>query len=713
MLKVNNLTKIYKTGKAIATKALDHVSVDFGNTGLVFLLGKSGSGKTTLMNLLGGIDKASEGEVIINGRSSLTFSESDFDSYRNTYIGFVFQEYNLIPDYTVGGNVSLALELQGEKTDRNKIDNILHQVDLIDDKGSTLFDRQINELSGGQKQRVAIARALIKNPQIILADEPTGALDSKTGAQLYELLKKLSANKLVIVVTHDRENAEKYGDRIIELADGRIINDISAVETKIRQESERSDECEFIRSHLPFSRSLSMGASGLKHKKFRLAVSIVLSFVAFVIFGFSLTASFVDEHVTQVKTLYANDLSMFTIKSDTYTTTVVEHDKGTATVYEDVPFSATQLDIAREYNNNKEPMIVFNPGKYTTDSITKYLGETNSNLINYQNSNPYCRIGMSTLTRAAELDPATGMTDANLTPDKRFQNETLCRLPQTYDEIAITDLCADMFMKFGYKEEDGTETEIKNPDDLIGKKIDKLTICGIYSTEQDKSYFAQYDQNGYDIDGDFYLKSSVYNISLITYCFVRKGFLHEKEGNAKITSYLLGLSGDERRDEKFIKDFISAADVPNFTLSVTSAFSGFMAPATFFNDYMLLPFMIGAAVFSVFAALLMMNFLTVSIDFKKKELGILRALGARKKDILCICLIESLIIACIDFVLSLLGVFVLSFILNGMYYISLFNVGFIVVALMFLLCFGVAALATALPVIRITNKKPIDIINGK
>lgn len=225
MLSVKNLTKIYETSKGVKTTALDNLTINFCQTGFVFILGKSGSGKSTFLNLLGGVDQPTDGEIIVKGKSSKNFSAMDFDNYRNTCIGFVFQEYNLIDTYSVEDNIKLALELQGRKYTREDVDMVLRLVDLTDNRGNTLFNRKINELSGGQKQRVAIARALIKNPEIILADEPTGALDSKTSAELYELLKKLSEKRLVIVVSHDYESALRYGDRIVELSDGKIIND--------------------------------------------------------------------------------------------------------------------------------------------------------------------------------------------------------------------------------------------------------------------------------------------------------------------------------------------------------------------------------------------------------------------------------------------------------------------------------------------------------
>ncbi len=222
MLEVKNLKKVYKTKNGTDVNALDGVSLRFPETGMVFLLGKSGSGKSTLLNVCGGLDSPSEGEIIVKGRSSKNFTQSDFDSYRNTFIGFIFQEYNILYEFSVEDNIALALELQGKPKDKAAINALLKEVDL-----QSFAKRKPNTLSGGQKQRVAIARALVKSPEIIMADEPTGALDSNTGKQVFETLKKLSRDKLVIVVSHDRDFAELYGDRIIELKDGKVISDLS------------------------------------------------------------------------------------------------------------------------------------------------------------------------------------------------------------------------------------------------------------------------------------------------------------------------------------------------------------------------------------------------------------------------------------------------------------------------------------------------------
>ena len=227
MFEAKNLGKTYMPKNAAPVEALKGINVQFGENGMIFILGKSGCGKSTLLNLLGGLDYPTTGEIVIEGKSSAEFTKLDYDNYRNTYVGFVFQEYNLLNEFTVRENVGLALQLQGKKPNGEQIDEMLKKVGLeLDEK------RRPSELSGGQKQRVAIARALIKEPKIIFADEPTGALDSKTGNEILTLLKELSRDRLVIVVSHDEEFAYRFGDRVIEMADGQIIKDTVCAQTQ-------------------------------------------------------------------------------------------------------------------------------------------------------------------------------------------------------------------------------------------------------------------------------------------------------------------------------------------------------------------------------------------------------------------------------------------------------------------------------------------------
>lgn len=370
MLEVRNLCKTYRPKKGVPVLAVNNVSLKFPETGMVFLLGKSGSGKSTMLNLLGGLDKYDSGEILVKGQSTKKFKQSYFDSYRNTYVGFIFQEYNVLEEFSVGANIALALELQGQKATNERLNEILEQVDL-----AGYGNRKPNELSGGQKQRVAIARALVKNPKIIMADEPTGALDSATGRQVLDTLKKLSKDKLVIVVSHDREFAQNYGDRVIEMADGQVIRDIEydrsgdMVESKLHffedhiaiaadyqlteedriaineflqkvqsgtidmdivgnnflaRKSRPTEEAliewhdktpfKLIKSKLPLRNAFKIGASSLKHKRFRLVVTILLSVIAFSLFGLADTFGAYNHVATCVNSLMDSNIDYVSVK---------------------------------------------------------------------------------------------------------------------------------------------------------------------------------------------------------------------------------------------------------------------------------------------------------------------------------------------------------------------------------------------------------------
>lgn len=226
MLQLNNITKDYISGDTVVN-ALQGISLSFREHEFVSILGQSGCGKTTMLNIIGGLDRYTDGDLIIGGRSTKEFKDKDWDSYRNHKIGFIFQSYNLIPHQTVLSNVELALTLSGvSKAERRKrAVEALEMVGLGDQ-----INKKPNQMSGGQMQRVAIARALVNDPDIILADEPTGALDSETSVQVMDILKKISDNKLIIMVTHNAELAEQYSSRIIRLLDGKVTDDTAPYE---------------------------------------------------------------------------------------------------------------------------------------------------------------------------------------------------------------------------------------------------------------------------------------------------------------------------------------------------------------------------------------------------------------------------------------------------------------------------------------------------
>ena len=282
MLQLKDIVKKYNTG-GTEVEVLKKVNISFRESEFVSILGASGSGKTTLLNIIGGLDKYSSGDMLLMGRSTKEFTDRDWDSYRNGTIGFVFQSYNLIGHLSVIENVKLALSISGESNKENdiKAKKALEDVGL----GDHLYKKP-NQLSGGQMQRVAIARALVTNPKVILADEPTGALDSKTSVQIMELIKEISKEKLVIMVTHNPELARKYSDRIVSVKDGEIIED-----TKPYIEQEGNNGYELKKTAMAFSSAIKSSFKNLLTKKFRSLMTVVASSIGIISIGLVLAIS--------------------------------------------------------------------------------------------------------------------------------------------------------------------------------------------------------------------------------------------------------------------------------------------------------------------------------------------------------------------------------------------------------------------------------------
>lgn len=567
MLELKNLKKVYTTKGNVEVRALDDISINFPETGMVFLLGKSGSGKSTLLNVTGGLDKPDSGEIIVKGRSSLDFTSSDFDSYRNTFIGFIFQEYNVLGEFTVEDNIGLALELQGKSKDKKAINELLSQVDL-----EGLGKRKPNTLSGGQKQRVAIARALIKNPEIIMADEPTGSLDSNTGKQVFDTLKKLSKEKLVIVVSHDREFANVYADRIIELKDGKVISDVSrTVENgldegnvivndgviAIKDADNLSDEdikkvisalkeaggeavittskgdvkevkrickindegkkegfsktktvntkeydgknTKFIRSKLPASHALRIGASSLKVKPTRLLFTVFLSVVAFTLFGvlstmmlynpiYSIAMSLEDsayKNIALTKTYDYVDRSYKIDEEGNILFDTLVKEGAVKTV--NTRFSANEI---ANLNNNDEGLEfagVFTCGKtsYKSDKISDISNDNSFILyphgvkmleIKHVNQHYYSKLGVS------------GFSDCGPEFLKRQGYVLHGRYPENENEIAVPEYIYRMLR-------DNLSGITQYSDLFTGeyrfdKKIKNLKIVGVYEIPIDDKYEA-------------------------------------------------------------------------------------------------------------------------------------------------------------------------------------------------------------------------------
>ena len=299
MLKLKNIKKDYKTGDFIQ-HALKNISVSFRKNEFVAILGPSGSGKTTLLNIIGGLDRYDSGDLIIDGKSTKSFKDKDWDAYRNHAVGFIFQSYNLISHISVLENVEMGMTLSGVSSAerRRKALELLEKVGLKDHA-----HKRPNQLSGGQMQRVAIARALANDPKIILADEPTGALDSKTSTQIMELIKEIAKDKLVIMVTHNAELAKDYASRIVSMKDGVILDDTDSYDDK----NKKSGELSIKKTSMSLLSALKLSFNNIKTKKGRTALTAFASSIG--IIGIALILSLSNGFNKEVEEFEENSLA--------------------------------------------------------------------------------------------------------------------------------------------------------------------------------------------------------------------------------------------------------------------------------------------------------------------------------------------------------------------------------------------------------------------
>ena len=836
MITIKSILKIYKLKKKKEVKALDNVSLTFSGNGITFILGKSGSGKSTLLNILGGLDKPTSGELIIDGKNTSTFKESDYDDYRNNYLGFIFQDYNLLDEFNVIDNIELSLKIKNNECNKEKIDKILEELEIKD-----LSLRKINELSGGQKQRVAIARALVKEPSLILADEPTGALDEDTSLQLMEVLKRLSKDKLIIVVSHNRELASKFGDRIIELKDGKVISDTLNRKEEINEsnnQNESSLDKNYHKGKLPLLTSLKIGLRNLRLKKVKLFFTLFLSFFSFTLFGLVSTLLFFDgENVTAsaLKSIDTNSYIIFKNNPDpnfSYNNNLSE----LKTLEEEFKIDIDPISTSLDYNSYPS-----NTNFYPLDSngiVSSIYGEI------YLDEN-----------RINDLD--FSLIDG--------------KYPSKKDEVALTDFHFLNFTQFGFTDytdsSDGKiiePSEIKNYSDLIGKTINidgkKFKITGFIKTNIAEDflnkfsliYNKDYKNSSYEtINNDFTI-SYEQNYSNLLYVSKEfyddlvdfNGFLNVsniKYSNDLILdsfsiniplmdddyywSYIDSISSLNKIDRDYVffdstktklekneilisssiyedhKDFFDSENSKDFNYSMRYSLNGEEVNAEgkivgYFNDedslkmnsivldedfyseltngyeygfnsfifknnsnetdnafktfvhnkfgsdysnkfvinnnivakisgisksFKLLKF--GLSICGVFLAIFSMilfgNFISNSISYRKKEIGILRALGCRKIDVFSIFFFEGLAIALINFVLSLIGTIVCVVVINN--YLTSFilvkasylNIGIIEILLLLLISILASTISTYIPTYHYTKKNPFDAINGK
>ena len=381
MLRLEKITKEYITGDS-KVEALKGISLQFRKSEFVSILGQSGCGKTTFLNIIGGLDKYTTGDLVINGKSTKEFKDRDWDAYRNHSVGFVFQSYNLIPHQNILSNVELALTLSGvsKKERRKKAVEALKQVGLGDQ-----LNKKPNQLSGGQMQRVAIARALVNDPEIILADEPTGALDTKTSVQIMEILKKISKDRLIIMVTHNPDLAEKYSSRIIKILDGKITDDSNPYSVEEEEKEDRTSKAN-SKVSMNFLTALSLSLNNLMTKKGR---TILTSFAGSIgIIGIALILSLSSGMQAYINRVEEDTLSSYpiTVQEETIDmasmmtslmgeTEETEHEEGKVYSKNIVNDMLSTISTKIQSNNLEE--------------FKKYLDDENSPIKDYINAVQY------------------------------------------------------------------------------------------------------------------------------------------------------------------------------------------------------------------------------------------------------------------------------------------------------------------------------------
>ena len=703
MLEIKNISKSYVTG-TFTQKALDNFSLKFRREEFVSILGQSGSGKTTLLNIIGGLDKYDEGDLIINDKSTKSFKEKDWDAYRNNCIGFIFQNYNLITHISVLENIEMGMTLSGvgSKEKREKALEALKKVGLEEHA-----HKKPNQLSGGQMQRVAIARALATDPDIILADEPTGALDSKTSQQIMKLIKEISKDKLVIMVTHNRQLAEEYSTRIVELKDGKLISDSNPIK-KVEKDAETFS---IRKTAMSFLTALKLSFNNIKTKKGRTALTALASSIG--IIGIALILSLSNGFKIEIDNFEKDSLSEAPIiisqqsmKLDEETILKMQDQHQSAEKYpdskkvyvlDDVMESMTHTNvITKEYIDYIKKI-----DKKTVSGIS-YQKSTGLNIIN-QSKDGYNLVnntimGMSTWTLlpskmnnkdsgvvennydilAGKIDESEPGLILQLDSRNQIYSSTLKQLGLSGEEVSFDDILnkelkvipndiyynqhGEYFIPNtdyeslynneksitikvqaiirGKKEKEvlTSTTGIAYTNALVDLVIKNNKDSAIVKAQQDKDYNIltkePFDETSFANTKETvlgYLGAESVPVAVYIYP-------NSFESKDSITTYL-----DKYNDGKEEKDEIRYVDMA----SMISALSGNIMDA-------ITIVLIAFSSISLVVSSIMIGIITyISVLERTKEIGILRALGARKKDIKRVFNAETFIIGIFSGILGI------------------------------------------------------------
>jgi len=733
MLSLKNIKKSYTTGEFTQT-ALDGVSLMFRESEFVAILGPSGSGKTTCLNVIGGLDQYDSGDLIINGKSTKEFKSRDWDAYRNNSVGFIFQNYNLVTHLSITSNVELGMTLSGVSASEKhrRALEVLDQVGLKDH-----VHKKPNQLSGGQMQRVAIARALANNPDIILADEPTGALDTKTSVQIMELIKEIAKDKLVIMVTHNPVLAKEYSDRIVEFRDGEVVSDSNPLE-----EEKMGLSYKIKKTSMNFFTALKLSANNIRTKKWRTLLTAFASSIG--IIGIALILSLSNGFDKQIGLFETDTLSGFPII---------------------ITQQATQMDMETMMENHmsggrsgldkypdRTSIMPYDPAEYSmvhtnvfTDEYVNYLEDIDESLLTGLS---YTRlVNMNILKSDGEVATPVNTSTINFTsyPNKLGDGEEgylesaydllAGEFPKTKEDlILVVDEYnqIDKFIletlgfdpeaeKIEYDDIIGNEFKVilnndyyvragdyftlnGNPKDMMdlynSEKAVSIKIAGIIRIKEDTKFSILSTGLSYSDELSQYFIEDAKNSEIVKAqeeadynILTGEAFVSESEGSSsgmmgmstgtatksamlstlgangtpymitlyptdftnkgKVTEYLDEWNADKEKEDKIIYTDMAATFV-DLSGSIMDGITMVL---------------IAFAAISLVVSLIMVAIITyISVIERTKEIGVLRALGARKKDISRVFNAETFIIGTCSGVLGILIAWLLTFPVNSVLY---------------------------------------------
>lgn len=753
MLEIKEITKIYKMDE-ISQTALDKVSINFRKNEFVSILGQSGSGKSTLLNIIGGLDHYTSGDLIINGTSTKKYTSSDWDAYRNHKVGFIFQSYNLIMHQTILSNVELSLTLTGEsKAERKKkAIEALKKVGLGDH-----LNKKPSQLSGGQMQRVAIARALINNPEIILADEPTGALDSETSVQIMNLLKEVAKEKLVIMVTHNPELAKAYSTRIVSLKDGHIIDDTMPFDGK----EEKVNDDNKKRKSMGLFTALSLSLNNLLTKKGRTFVTAIAGSIG--IIGIALVLALSNGVKDYINKMQEDSFSEMAISIESKTTddskstynfnaenkNKVEH-KDTIVATDDIS-SNLELSqkVTEKFNNLKKMKEYLDSHKEEVDKFSsdvKYIYNVDLNIYDKNEDGSIVKVNpvenAGNVTDSGILSSLVNMTTLIKNSFSLILNESNYEvvsgnLPKAYNELVLVvndknelplsvmyslnienKLDVSEFMK---KSANGEKLDLKDVsydfNKIIGKTYRLVNAADYYvnnngvwiSRQNDNNYVKNLYDNAIELKIVGIAKVKNENVSngylgytedLTKYIMEKASksdIVKQQVGNKEINVFT-GLPFDEMNQEAYennLKILNSGSEDTPYTINIYPKDANSKTQIKeFINNYnnsvsdedkiiyqdqmesftkgitkvvsMISMVMVAFVAISLVVSSLMIGIITyISVLERTKEIGILRAIGASKKDIKRVFRAETIIEGFIAGGLGIIVTYLLTLIVNA------------------------------------------------